>query len=247
MNNQIDEMRRVNELGEYISLLEQATSYFQKIIGYPDFTPDAPARYKSPNPRVIQFLLCVRITSGLRAAQILISRGHIIEVGVLLRTIDDFIGDIRFVKDAMDTTPNAVQRKFIDGYFITDGTSQHVGRKQKVQASEGRFYGDLNNNPHHFTESVRAIDSMWDMYVHGDYEPVMELCEGNGFYTSGTQNLYRLRNYRKNIAIYVHRSFNIFFEFSYDLELLQLAEELAIHRSEFEKTDAYTDSPSNDE
>jgi hypothetical protein len=243
MNAFSNEWENFNTLDGYVKLLADCIPYFEEAIGSPVLNVPIGFRYENPGPRVIQVLLSVRIASGLRAAAILIRNLHIVEVGVLLRTIDDFIGDIRFVEEAIEKGDNAVayQKKFIEEYFVTDGSREFISKSQKVQACEGRFYNP--ENPHHFTEAMKAIDKNYDMFVHGDYEPVMDLHEDDGFCIEGIMNLIRIRSYRKEISHYVHRAMNIFAELAYKLDIQQLTHELIVNRKDFEKTQAYLDSP----
>lgn len=51
---------------------------------------------------ILQVLLCVRIASALRACVVLLANGHMMEMDVLFRTIDDFLADITFADEIIE-------------------------------------------------------------------------------------------------------------------------------------------------
>src|SRR5665213_4438401 len=73
-------------------------------VGVPTFIDggdDSRFLYDAPSWQIYQVLKGVRLVSALRCAMILLQYGHVIEAGVLLRTIDDFIAEIQFAQEAI--------------------------------------------------------------------------------------------------------------------------------------------------
>jgi uncharacterized protein YqkB len=63
-------------------------------------------------------------------------------MGVLFRTIDDFLADVLFVDEVIDSgRANVAQQQYLDRYFDDAASINHNERRQKVQASEARQLG----------------------------------------------------------------------------------------------------------
>jgi hypothetical protein len=216
-------------------------------------------RFIDPSPQVFQVLMCVRIASALRASLILLINGCPTEIGVLLRTIDDFIGEIVFIDEVLPGGAGIVtteHKQFLENYFFDNkrtademlADSINPSRKadfkkhrQKVQAAEARFTG--GKDPFNAKKVVKTIDDAWSGVVHGSYQSVMEMyggdsIEGAKFETSGTGA--RFTEYRHHIGLYIHRALNFFFKVAYNLGLGELAHDLRETRKHFEKSDVYT-------
>jgi hypothetical protein len=177
-----------------IELLAQSVGIMEKMIEKPVFMDDGTSkrrfRFTNPDALVFQVLMCARISSGLRAAAILLMNAQTTEVGVLFRTIDDFIANINFADELIDKGPENVtvaQREFLETYFVDDKrTSEELlesrkkinynALRQKVQAAEARAFGD--GNPDRTKKMVNAIDDVFSGVVHGGYSSVMEMYGG---------------------------------------------------------------------
>jgi len=48
-------------------------------------------------------LKAVRVVSGLNAATVLLEAGYVVEIGVLFRTIDDYVDEILFIGEVVET------------------------------------------------------------------------------------------------------------------------------------------------
>lgn len=259
MANSETEEKIVAVLFGIIELLSESVGMMEKMIDKPVFL-DADKRmrrfrFEHPNALVFQVLMCVRIASGLRAAGILLMNGHTTEVGVLFRTIDDFIADITFVDELLEKGPDNVtvsQKEFLERYFVDDKRTteellegrkriNYNERRQKVQASEARVFG--LDNPDRTKKLVRAVDDVFSGVVHGSYSSVMEMYGGDSldsthFHTKGVP--VRFSEYRHHLGLYVHRALNTFFKVSYNFGHRELAEQLRNLRRRFEASSAYT-------
>ncbi len=246
-------------LWNLIEGLSRFVKIFEQVIERPKFvdveTPQARFVFENPNPHILQVLMCVRVASGLRACMILLNEAHTTEVGVLFRTIDDFLADINFVDELIEKSRENVteaQRQFVDNYFIDDARTieerledvgkrrgiNHNARRQKVQASEARLIGF--DNPDRIKKITATVDDAFSGVVHGDYASSMEMYGGNPphFHTRGMP--VRYDGYRHHVGIYVHRALNMFCGVAHKLGLGDLAHEIRELRREFEKSPAYT-------
>ncbi|MBI1909654.1 MAG: hypothetical protein HYS22_05745 [Deltaproteobacteria bacterium] len=243
---------------ECIQILEKAAHRFAVVIGKPLSLEERGKerfRYANPDSRHFQALKAVRVISGLYASMALLRVGHTQEVGVLLRTIQEFLEDIQFVQEAHETGQQTVhQQRIIDVFFdsdlksteemlVDDSRVERIPRKKKV-ASQGRYFEPIENRER-TRRVLDAIGNCLSGYVHGDYPQVMELYEAN---FDGGSERFRMRGmmgtpkvvpYRQNLGCYIHRSFNIFSVVAKVLGLNELSESLVEKRKEFEKTPAY--------
>jgi hypothetical protein len=247
------ERQYVKELGAVMDSFSNPLKRLVEKIGKPRFVVDdrhPRFLYGNPGARTLLVLMLVRIVSGLRAALALVWYGHVIEASCLIRTIDEFVGNIMFVKEALDTgTPTADQQKYIDDYFIDrDQTleemlekparAMHVPRKQKIRASEARQLKP--EDPHSVVQASDAIDSVYDGFIHGDYSSVMQMYVGGsteGFAVTGMQQ--RIPEHRKELANYVHRTMNVMGIVAHGLGLDEVTHELREMRRSFEVTPVY--------
>lgn len=240
MASSVEELQYLAELVEAVQGLADALPTFEASVGFPVLVtiPDDPSgqhfRYPHPNERTIQVLLFVRIVSGLSAILVLLRAGHMIEAGVVLRTLDDFIGDFAFLEDALANPngPNSAQRKYIDTYFLEAGdpNKQYFSRTQKVQAAEARHLNP--SDPHNVIQISRKVDNLYDTYVHGDYGPVMEIYKGKPdgtggrFEVLGVSEASAVAVHRLTVAIYVQRAYALGLQLATRLELRAVAERL---------------------
>jgi hypothetical protein len=243
-----------------IGILSSAVLKMEGLIEKPVFLDrDDPSRaryrFENPDAKIFQVLMCARVASGLRAAFVLLLASHTTEMGVLFRTIDDFLADIMAFADEIveGTALTTAQRDFVSKYFVDDprtpeeilaagGTRapriNHNERRQKVQAAEGRVFGA--EDPHRTRSLAKVVDDVFNGVVHGDYASSMEMYGGEDpyFHTKGMP--VRFSGYRHHLGIYIHRALNAFFKVAYNLGDHDLANELRERRREFEKTIAYT-------
>lgn len=252
------EREKLAYLLELIQILEKAADRFATALGKPLILPEKGkerVRYADPDSRHFQVLKAVRVVSGLRASMILLETGHTQEIGVLLRTIQEFLEDITYVQEAHETgQPTAGQKDIINHFFESDLKTtkemlegqpklKRVGHKEKV-SSQSRFFSPVANSDH-VRHMLNAIYNGLSGYVHGDYPQIMELYEAN---LSGGSEKFRMRGmlgtakikpFQRQIACYIHRSLNIFSVIAKVLGLNELSNSLIEQRKTFEKTVAY--------
>ena len=147
-----------------------------------------------------------------------------------------------FVEETYNREPNAVQKSFLENFFleIDDPNKRHVGRAQKVQASEARFLDAAN--PHPISENVRTIDQQYDAYVHGDYAPTMDLYHGrmvDGFALHGVSDARYIGSYRRELAKYTHRALNMLCGLAHRMGRDDIAHAMRESRRDLEKLPTY--------
>lgn len=181
--------------------------------------------------------------------------GHTVEMGVLLRTVDDFLGEIMFVEEAVRTgQPTADQQRFIEQFFTEETVSveemmasdrrgpRRVERRA-VQASEARVLGEFSDSGPggRVRRLSRTIDDVYSKYIHGSYPTAMELYEGGdneGFLLSGTLGTPHIQTYRRELARYTQRSLNILATIAAGLGLIDLMQRLVETRRRLEASSA---------
>ncbi|HEV7587819.1 MAG TPA: hypothetical protein VGO40_06780 [Longimicrobium sp.] len=174
-------------------------------------------QYEHPSGELIVLLKAVRVVSGLNALLVLLEAGYTQEVGVLLRTVDDFVDEITFLLEAYDRDENtASQVKFVQDFFaeeipLSAGLRQEKTRtdrvkRRQIQAGQARYLQP--DNPDRVRKIVNAIDGVYSGYIHGGYPHIMEMYHGGDrpFEMRGMRKTVRISEYQKQIAAYVHRA-----------------------------------------
>ncbi len=244
-----------------IDVLETAFHAFEAKIGAPLFiAEEGYPRFKyifsSPEQAgtIFQVMKTARVISGLDAATVLLERGHVTEIAVLIRTIDDFLGDIVFIGEALDKgTWTAGQQRTIDLFFAQEKVSVEemiaAGGKQpprvsqrEVRAAEARV---LSEDADSVQRIAATIDNAYSMYVHGEYPSIMEMYEGGdreGYRLRGMLGTPKIAVHRHSITIYTHRSLNVFAGVAaLTFKLRDLFETLVNARRVLEASPAYQD------
>lgn len=246
---------KIQLMQDAIRLLETAVDAFSSKIGPPLFISENDKKrfqYLNPSPLHLQVLRAVRIVSGLNASICLLEKGYVQEIGVLLRTVDEFICDIEFLQEAYETgKPTIDQQKFINEFFskkflttkerIENPKKPYMLPRQKVYAAIGRLLGQFNN-PSRTIVFSKIIDESLSGYVHGAYNQIMELYEGGKterFQMQGMFNTPRIPVWQWEIACYTHRALNTFVDIAVNMNFPALKQKLLEKRREFEKSEAY--------
>ncbi len=177
-------------------------------------------RKEDQDARVVALSRMVRIVSGLRAVKLLGERGYLAEMGVLLRTVDDFCDEVTFlVEGHAEGKPGNQAQRFIDHFFAEtlishrpdSGQVQGPDRvkRNKIRAGQSRFLQP--ENPSDVQVKVGKVDRGFDSYVHGGYPTVMELYEGRSgsFSTTGVSGSSNVAAMRRQLAYYVSRALSV--------------------------------------
>lgn len=253
------ELAKLQWIQEAIAILEGAILAFERRIGRPLYVEGERGpqfRYANRSPVIIIVLKAVRVVSGLNALTVLLRQGYVVEMGVIFRTVDDFLAEIMFVEEALRTEQRtAGQQRFIDQFFEDETVNvqaliEREGRgparvtRREMQASEARRLGEAAN-PDRVRRLARTLDDVYSRYVHGAFTTAMEL------YVGGDDEGFRLRGmpagsppiaaYRKALANFAHESLNAFASIAHGLGVQELAERLIDARRTLEASPAYRD------
>lgn len=207
-------------------------------------------RYPEEGPLQVIAVKAARAVSGLNACIHIMHAGHFSEAAVLLRTVDDFLDEITFLIEAhQSAAPTSAQRAFITQFFtetvdppdvmLQDRKQPDRTKRKDVRAAQGRYL--LPTNPDKFRRVARAVDSMFDGYVHGAYPHSMELYDPNkrGWTLEGATEAPYLASIQAHHAYYVSRALNIFADVCVRIDRRTLAEQLRDVRDRFEESGEY--------
>ena len=177
---------------ETVSILESALTALGAQIEEPSFFDDNDYprfRHREQSIILAAYLKAVRIVSALNASLVLLEHGFIEELGVLFRTIDEFLADMVFLLSPQaDGGVDKDQIKFLDDFyqeefsdpknpFMSEQKRNRVPRR-KVYAALGKITGDIVN-PSDGAELHRTLSQAMSGFVHGAYPHIMELYGGN--------------------------------------------------------------------
>lgn len=246
--------KKMKELLDAVQFLEDSANAFCVKIGRPKFIVEEGKerfKYSQPTPEILQVLKAVRVVSGLNAMLSLLEKGFVQEIGVLSRTIDDFLKEIYLIQEGIEAgTFNKSAKRFIDQFFMDDmqtfeeylakGKPNWVHRRE-IASSQVRFLGKFGNLEK-IHRNFEFLDYLSNGYVHGGYPQIMELYIGGtneGFRMKGVHSSNRLRTFQGQIVYCVSQSFLPFAFIAKNLRLLGLFNTLKAKSKKFGESDVY--------
>jgi len=122
-----------------IRLLEHTVNTLLEKIDKPIRRPDGHFRYKNPTKEHLKILKAVRIVSGLNSMVVLLEKGFTQEVGVIARTLNEFLTQIDFLEDS-DHQGKA--QEFQDLFFQENSVTEEEflkGAKAKSKITNSRI------------------------------------------------------------------------------------------------------------
>ena len=174
-------------------------------------------RDQSPLQAIIQKLALVQ--SGLRAAKILLSNGHIYELAMLERVVDEANEDISFLVDAVSNdnlTP--LHERYLAAFWQEEFSdySDPLGSEQKrdmvprkkIRAYLARMEG-MENNPSRYVDLTTTISKTLSGYVHGASSQLMQIYGGRPahFHTKGMLGTPQIKEHTDDLWNYMYRGF----------------------------------------
>lgn len=208
-------------------------------------------RYEQHTPYHVAFLKGVRIVSGLNSCLFLIKGGFAQEVMVIVRTLDDFTGEMMFILE--NTESDALtnhQKKFLKDFFreefvnpnnpLLNEARRDSVPKKNVWASVARQIGQYAN-PSDLQKMLQVTNDALSGYVHGAYPHIMEMFGGRPahFHFEGASEPPRIAMCIHQLTIYTHRTIMTFDLFAKNLGLAVLSEFLHEARDYLEKETGY--------
>lgn len=224
-----------------------------KHIEEPVLTKGLKLRYQNPTSLHLQLLKGIRIISGLYSLVVLLENGFVQEMGVLIRTLNDFQTEIEFIHDAHTNKPNEKQKNFVDLFFAKEILSPDLSTEKEKRPTVSRKHiraGSVRSlQP--LVEENRArrmqehIDDAFSGYVHGEYPHIMELYEGNfitgkgKFRTKGMLGTPRINEFRWQLASCLMRANATLFLIALALDRKDLIGKIKTIRKEVENSEVY--------
>lgn len=205
-------------------------------------------RYRYGNPGVEHFCLCraVRVVSALDAQAVLWRSGHVQEMGVLCRTVFEFLNDVLFMLEgypAQSLLPNQskmledwAEEPFVDPLIpFKGGPKRKSVTREKVSASVARLIDTVNASDQQQMTDVLA--SVYSGYVHGKYAHVMEMYGGSPprFRMRGMRGTPREREWQKMLVFQLSHTANTLAFMAEKLRLPDRAVALVTMRQSMEK------------
>ena len=233
-----------------VTILESALTALGAQIEEPSFFDDNDYprfRHREQSNGLAAYLKAVRIVSALNASLVLLERGFIEELGVLFRTIDEFLEDIVILLSPQaDGGVSEAQIRILDDFyreefsdpknpFMSEQKRNRVPRR-KVYAALGRITGDIVN-PSDGAELHRTLSQAMSGFVHGAYPHIMELYGGNPphFHLNGMVGTRTHEVWIKAARHYYYRGIQALTFLSQAFQNEALVTELLDLRNSFEK------------
>lgn len=231
--------------------------YFEQLLKHveqPKFVKDKTyPRWRFPNEGVAEAALLkgARIISALNTLIHLLRSGHVQEMGVICRTIDDFFLEIPFLLEGFPNNELSVtQRKFLDDFYqeefdkpenpLESTQKRKTVSRKKIYASVGRAMSEIVD-PQQGQKVFRTIGKTFSGYVHGANSHIMELYGGNPpkFHLDGMLNTPRDEEAVQNSMHYFYRGILALMFIALAFQNLSIFDDLKKLRDEFEKETGY--------
>lgn len=160
-----------------------------------------------------------RIQSALRATQILLQNGYIMEQAILSRAIDETNEDVLFLVHAItNDVVTPLHERYLESFWEEEfeDFNDPVGAEQKrdmiprkkIHAYIAKIEGkDLD--PSRSVDLSRTLHKAYSGFVHGASPQIMESYGGNppGFHTQGMLGTPRIREATEDLWNYMYRGF----------------------------------------
>lgn len=175
-------------------------------------------RHTRKNAPLFVFLKTIRYFSILNAFLTLFEKGHVNEMGILCRCMDEALDDAYFLAKGLEKNGALSERQqhMLDEFYqeefedlgeaiLKSRPRARVPRK-KVSAAIAR--DDLSSvNPHDAQTIHETVNSVYSGYVHGAYPHTMELYGGlpATYHLSGMLGTPRMETWSRHLATYTYR------------------------------------------
>ena len=205
---------------EILTTLESAFRKFEATVPSPNLVNRGSYpvfRYNEPTIEAAILQKCARLISGLHTTIILLEHGFAQEIGVIGRTLDEFIEDIMFLCPAVDHKNRTrlhddyltdfYQEEFDNPYSPINSTQKRKTiRRKKIHAAIARF-PEQQINQSDFQLVLRTTSQVSSGFVHGASSQIMELYGGDPphFHISGMLNTPRVTEFEEYAWNYFYR------------------------------------------
>ena len=175
-------------------------------------------RHEKKHDRLLVYLKGVRGISLLNASLVLLEAGHVHEMGIMRRCMDESFEDMMlFIRSlGPDGEPTDKQKRVVEEFFqevfeeasapiLSTTKRDRLPRKQVRAAIAGLPENPIN--PHDSAQISETIYNAFSGYVHGVYPQIMELYGGNPprYYMAGMLGTQRIQEWGKTLTEYAYR------------------------------------------
>ena len=241
----------VERLGSAAKLIEAALP--QPVVV--DVSGQKQYRYTEHTPYHVAFLKAIRVVSGLNACLYLLPGGFAQEIMVIVRTLDDFTGEIMFIlENAEAGTLTKHQEKFLADFYreefvnsnnpLLNEDRRDTVPKKSIIASLARQMRPYAN-PSDLQKMFIVTNDALSGYVHGAYPHIMEMFGGGPpqFHLEGMTGSPRIPMCIRQMEIYTQRAIMVFDVLAKNLGSAKLSKFLVETRDHFEKGTEYAQPP----
>ena len=175
-------------------------------------------RHEKKHDRLLVYLKGVRGISLLNASLVLLEAGHVHEMGILCRCMDESFEDMMlFIRSlGPDGEPTDKQKRVFEEFFQEEfedlsAPILSTAKRDRVPRNKVRtaIAGLLENpvNPHEFAQISQSIYNAFSGYVHGAYPHIMELYGGKSprYHMSGMLVAQRIQEWERMLIEYTYR------------------------------------------
>lgn len=217
------------EISNKLKLLETTVSEFKELVDKIDCEFPHPKlvghgdgyvfrhRPQERSDTLASYLKLVRIISLLKACLHLIHKGHVQEVYILCRAIDEAEGDINFFALPLRKTgTDERQMRLLNEFYqeehddpndpLSNSKRDRVPRKS-IWAASASIPNDAAD-PDSFLKDVKSIYSTFSGYVHGTYVTIMEMYHPSKqkYQMYGIPNSFRTFECINNLPNHIYRA-----------------------------------------
>ncbi len=153
-----------------------------------------------------------RITSGLRAAELLLKSGFLQELAVMQRVLDELTEDVFFLALASndEAKPNFLQR-YLDAFWEEEldrngkqfrlGKNRYMVPRKKIRAYLANHPIGANTNPSGSITNSQSISKAYSGYLHAASPQIMEMYDASPprFRTNGMLESQYFQDHEQDI------------------------------------------------
>lgn len=212
-------MTQLDYLKGILSSLESIAFDLQKSrwIDDPVWVPDLQQfRHERLHDCLFLFLKSIRMVSHLNASVVLLENGHVHEMGVLCRCMDETFEDMTMFMKTLgdDGSPSKEQIRILDEFFqeqfkdISDPMLESVERDRVPRKKIRNAIAGLAENPanpHDLSQLKGTLYDTYSGYVHGAYPHIMELYSWPPSQYAMSGMLQRIPDWTRQLGVYVYR------------------------------------------
>ncbi|TAN35456.1 MAG: hypothetical protein EPN23_11140 [Verrucomicrobia bacterium] len=205
---------------ETLPVLQHAFHHLESMIEKPALIKQGSYhvfRYENQTIKAAVIQKLARLISGLQASLHLLQGGFVQELGVILRTLDEFQEDIFFLCQAIQTGAlSKLHQEYLTSFYqeefdvpdnpLLSGQKRPTIARKKIQAALAQM-PESETNPNDAKELNRTLSQAFSGYVHGASGHIMEMYGGHPpkYYLAGMLETPRIASCTESLSDYFYR------------------------------------------